>query len=143
MQILIFTCHSVFNLSFAQMNISELNKLEISTALNSTQCCVFSFNIYLSYHFCQVILIQQRRLPISKRLKQRSFISRHTMGWKWRSLSSRPVTELVTYYYQLSSLYKLQLSFLSRICFNKFLYFFHPQFILVHYQLHESVTLIS
>ena len=70
MQILIFTCHSVFNLSFAQMNISELNKLEISIALNSRQCYIFNFNIYLCYHLCQVILMQQRRWPISKHFKR-------------------------------------------------------------------------
>ena len=57
-QILFLTCHSVFNFSLAQITISELNKLDISTALNSTQCYVFNFNIYLCYHLRRVILMQ-------------------------------------------------------------------------------------
>ena len=78
MQILLFTCHSVFNFSLAQITVSELNKLEISTS-NSTQCYVFTFNIYLCYHLRRVILMQQRRWPISKHLKW-SFIYLRKLG---------------------------------------------------------------
>ena len=79
MQILFFTCHSVFHFSLPKMTVSELNKLEISTSSKSTQCYVFTFNIYLCYHLRRVILMQQRQWPILKRLK-RSFIYLRKLG---------------------------------------------------------------